>query len=641
MQDHDLGRGGLLRRAVRRRVRHLRLGRLIATGAIALLLGYGGCAPARAADPQPYKFGIAKTGNAALDAALKQSAYLETLKKSAPVDPFALVARANEDVSRLQTTMQSFGYYQARVNILIARRPLSDPGLLVWLDQVPKGQSVYVYADIDPGTLYRLRRISIDGAVPKDAVSKMKLEQGQPAVAADVVAGATRLVTALQEEGYALAKVDSPVAFADDNAHALDLTFKVDMGPKTDIGAITISGLHDVDEDVVRRAISVHTGDLYRPSKIEDARNSLLSLGVFSGVEVHAADRLDPQGRVPINYDVSERPGHAVSFTAAYSTDLGFSGGVTWSDRNLFGGAEQLNLSAAINGVGGTASSTLGYNATAQFIKPQFLAHDQALEFDLGGIKQKLDAYDQTAETVAALLRRKFSTLWSGSVGLSVEQDDITQEKVARTYQLVSVPFSVNYDSTELSGLLQDPTHGARAAVSLTPTQSFGHRSSPFLAMQVGGAAYFDLADFGIEKPTEGVFATRATIASIVGAGQFDLPPDRRLYAGGSATVRGYRFQSIGPLFPDQKPIGGTAMDAGTIEFRQHLFGDFAAAAFIDAGQDSATGVPFSGPLRVGAGAGVRYYTPVGPVRVDFALPLTRIRASDAFEIYIGLGQAF
>jgi translocation and assembly module TamA len=590
---------------------------------LALFLGASAFAPARGADPQPYKVGFAKTGNDALQAALKQSSYLETLKKRQPVDPFALVARANEDVARVQTTMQSFGYYQARVNILIARRPLNDPELLAWLDKVPKGQSVYVYVDIEPGPLYRLRRISIDGQVSKNALSKMKLEAGQPAIAADVVAGATRLVTALQEEGYALAKVDQPIAFADDSAHVLDLTFKVATGPKADIGAIAITGLHDVDENVVRKAISVHTGDLYRPSKIEDARKSVLALGVFSGADVHAAESLDAQGRVPITYEVSERPRHAVTFNAAYSTDLGFSAGATWSDRNLFGEAEQLNLSASINGVGGTASSTLGYNATAQFLKPQFLAHDQTLEVDIG------------------LLRRKFSTLWSGSAGLSFEHDNITQELVRRTYELVSVPITVTYDSTGLSGILQDATHGARAAVSLTPTQSFGHRSATFLALQLGGAAYLDLATLGIEAPTEGVLATRATIASIVGAGQFELPPDRRLYAGGSATVRGYRYQSIGPLFPDNKPIGGTAMDAGTIEFRQHLFGDFGAAAFIDAGQDDATGVPFSGPLRVGAGAGVRYYTPIGPVRVDFALPLTRIRASDPFEIYIGLGQAF
>jgi len=344
---------------------------------------------------------------------------------------------------------------------------------------------------------------------------------------------------------------------------------------------------------------------------------------------------------VPLVFNVTERERHSVSLTAAYSTDLGFSAGVTWSDRNLLGAAEQLNLSAAINGVGGTAASTLGYNLTAQFLKPEFIERDQTLEIDAGGIKQKLDAYDQTAETVAVLVRRKFSTLWSGSVGLSASDDEITQELVTRTYLLVSLPFTVDYDSTGTDGILQEATHGARAAFSITPTEALGHHSSTSVTLQAGGSTYFDLAHFGIEKPTDGVFAFRATIASVLGATQFDLPPDRRLYAGGSATVRGFKYQSVGPLFPDGNPIGGMSLDAGTIEFRQHLFDDFGAAAFIDAGQVSASSAPFTGTVRVGAGLGVRYYTPIGPVRVDVALPLTQVPHGDKFEIYIGLGQAF
>ena len=597
--------------------------------------------PLSAADPQHYALEIGKTGNDDLDKALKQSAYLETLRKQTDVDPFALVARANEDVPRLETTLQSFGYFRGKVSIKIFGHDLSDPNLLTALEAVPNGRSVGVLVYVNKGPLYHLRRVVVDGAVPDDARAKLKLPAGQPAVSADVLAGGTRLLTALQEDGYALAKVDPPIAYADDGAAALDVTFKADAGPKTDIGAVRITGLKTVDEAVVRTAFRVKPGDLYRPSKIEEGRKSVLALGTFSGVEVHAATALDPEGRIPLELEITERPHHAVSLNAAYSTDLGASAGGTWTDRDLFGGAEQLNLAASINGVGGTAVSTLGYNLTAQLQKPEFFAPDQTLEFDLGAVKQKLIAYDQTAQTGAILVKRKFSALWSGSAGLSLTHDDVTQEHVARTYELLSLPLNVTYDSTGLTGLLQEPTHGGRASLSFTPTQSFGHRTRTFLTTQLAGSAYIDLSWLDLEKPGSGVLAFRATIAEIAGAGVFDVPPDRRLYAGGSATVRGYRYQSIGPLFPDQKPMGGTAMDAGTIEFRQHLFGDFAAAAFIDGGQANAAGVPFEGTLRVGVGGGLRYYTPIGPVRVDVAFPLTRLRASDPFEVYIGLGQAF
>jgi translocation and assembly module TamA len=143
------------------------------------------------------------------------------------------------------------------------------------------------------------------------------------------------------------------------------------------------------------------------------------------------------------------------------------------------------------------------------------------------------------------------------------------------------------------------------------------------------------------------VLAVRALAGLAAGATQFSLPPDQRFYAGGSGTIRGYRYQSVGPTFPDGNPIGGTAINAGTIEFRQRIGLNLGAAVFVDAGNVSRNLNPLNGNLRVGAGAGVRYYTALGPLRVDLAFPLQRRtgsggqRADDAFEVYIGLGQAF
>jgi translocation and assembly module TamA len=140
----------------------------------------------------------------------------------------------------------------------------------------------------------------------------------------------------------------------------------------------------------------------------------------------------------------------------------------------------------------------------------------------------------------------------------------------------------------------------------------------------------------------------RALAGLAGGASQFSLPPDQRFYAGGSGTIRGYRYQSVGPPFPrDGNPIGGTAINAGTIEFRQRVGPVLGFATFVDAGNVSRNLDPLNGALKVGVGAGVRYYTALGPLRVDLAFPLQRskgpgvVNPDDAFEVYIGLGQAF
>jgi translocation and assembly module TamA len=600
-----------------------------------LVLLVAGVGAARAADPQPYKVAIQGTGFGDMDGVLRSSSQLASLQDKVPVPPFALVQRAQSDVARFQTALDSFGYYLNGVTIKIAGHELSDPELPEILDAAPGNPPVTVDVAIDKGPLFHIGSIAFDGTVPASERDAVRIRSGDPAIANAVLDAQAQLLAALQEDGYALATVEAPIAFADNEQHTVNLTYQVITGPRVVIGRIVFSGLKDVHEDFVRKVLTVKPGDRYRPSRIEDARQAVAGLGVFSGVTVHAATKLDEDGRIALTFDVQERPQHAVSLTGTYSTDLGISLGATWSHRNLFGNAEQLNLSAAGTGLG-TSTSGLGYNLGAQFIRPQFRRPDQVLEFDILGVRQQLDAYDQTAESVAVYLRRKFSALWSGSVGAMLQYDQVAQEKTNRLYQLIALPLTVNYNSTGLSDLLRDPVSGARASVAVTPTQSFGANNLTFLVLQASGSAYFDLGE-----PGRSVLALRALAGSIMGGSNLELPPDQRLYAGGSATVRGFAYQSIGPQFPDRKPVGAKSVDAATIEFRQRILEDYGVAAFVDAGQASAAGTPFSGAVRVGAGIGARYYTPLGAVRGDIAVPLNRVPGGDAFELYIGLGQAF
>ena len=380
----------------------------------------------------------------------------------------------------------------------------------------------------------------------------------------------------------------------------------------------------------------IHPGEQFSPQAIEKARADLASIGVFSSVRATTSDKLDAEGRIPVEFVVVERPAHAVSFGAAYSTDLGANLTTSWSDRNLFGNAEQLNLSAAVQG-GGTAQRGPAYDVNAQFIKPDFLDRNQSLQADLGAVRQNLLAYDQNAVSADVLLKRTFLTHWSGSIGISGEAERIAQEGVTRNYTLIGLPIAVKYDSTNS---LLDPTAGLRAAATATPTHSFGGSNATFVLMQLSGSTYLDMSSLW-NNPGRSVIALRGLAGTAEGASQFELPPDQRFYAGGSGTVRGYKYQSIGPLFADGNPQGGTSIVAGSVELRQRILSDYGFAAFLDGGQVSASGSPFVDGLKFGAGIGARYYTSFGPIRLDVAVPLTRIHNGGTFEIYLGIGQAF
>jgi translocation and assembly module TamA len=602
--------------------------------AAALLVPVAMAIPGRsqAADPQPYAVTLNPTGDEALDAALQGSATLLSLQKSAPVGGFALTERARQDTARFQTALRSFGYYKASVSLTIAGHPLDDPTLPTTIDDAPTDPPIAVVAAFDLGPRFRLGQVTISGQAPPDVPGHLNLASGQPAMSADVLAAQGRLLAALRDDGYPLAKVPVPVAILHPDQSLLDVEFQPDAGPKADIGPISLSGLKDMNESFVRRRLLLHQGELYNPQAIEKARQDLASIGPFASVRADPATALDPNGQLPITFDLTERPLHAVDATIAYSTDLGVNFTTAWHDRNLFGNAEQLNLTAAAQ-LGGDALIRPGYQIGAQFLKPDFLTRDQTLEIDLNAVKQSLQAYDQTALLEKIALNRKLSPHWTASVGLSGEQEEIVQEDVTRHYNLVGLPLSLRYDST--TNLL-DPTSGIRAAVTATPTYSLGSSNATFVIMQLSGSTYIDVFNDG-----RSVLAFRGLVGEASGVGVFGLPPDQRFYAGGSATVRGYRYQTLGPQFPDQRPTGGTAISTGTVEFRQRILGNYGIVGFIDAGQVRSTGAPFGSAWHEGAGIGARYYTPIGPIRLDVAMPLTKIPGGDSFEIYIGIGQAF
>src|SRR5271165_465580 len=354
----------------------------------ALLLVPGGVF---GADPQPYTVTLRPTGDAALDQALHDASQLEALREKAPVGPFALVIRARDDAGRFQTVLDSFGYYASKVAVTVDGRQLDESDVPDLLRQAPADPPVLVVASFDPGPLFHLGRLTIEGDAPPAARDQLGLKPGAPAVAADVLGAQQRLLAAIREAGHPLAKVDLPPVNLRPAEHLLDVDFRATEGPYAEIGAIRITGLKTVNEDFIRRRLLLHSGQRFSPVQLQAAREDLANIGVFSVVRVEPGEHVDPDGTIPILIEVTERPLHAVDVGAAYSTDLGVTATAGWHDRNLFGNAERLNITGSIQ-LGGNDVQRPGYNLGIQFIKPDFLARDQSLEVNLGAVDQSLDA---------------------------------------------------------------------------------------------------------------------------------------------------------------------------------------------------------------------------------------------------------
>ena len=277
-----------------------------------------------AANPQPYKVDWVSSGDKAIDSTMKLTSQLETLQKTAQVDPFGLIARARGDVTRLQTVLQSFGYYDGAITITINGMGLDNRALADAVAALPKKTDAHVKVNPTLGPLFHIGRIDIKGALPSGMREKMDLSPGAPSVASEVLAAGGNLQAALQDAGYAFATVDKPVAYEVPAQHVLNLIFPVTTGPRVSIGAIGIKGLKEVHESLLRRRLLVRTGELYDAAAIEKARQDLLSLGLFSTVRVKLGGA-DQEQRVPITFVVQEAKKYTIGVSAAYSSDLGGS----------------------------------------------------------------------------------------------------------------------------------------------------------------------------------------------------------------------------------------------------------------------------------------------------------------------------
>ncbi|PEN28983.1 hypothetical protein CRM93_01355 [Acetobacter fabarum] len=628
--------------------------RLLAGAALWSVLTCG----ARAADPQPYVTNLDPTGQSDLDTALKASSDLLSLQSTRAVGPFALAGRVRNEYDRLRGALESCGYYDGTVHIMLrnGKQGIAMDGmsnaLASWIGTVPEHDKVDITVKVDKGPLFHLGSVklveSATGVAPQLTPEQQKafgLHTGQPAIAADVLAAGGRLMDALRESGHALAQVDKPMAYLRPGTKTVDIVYPVVPGPILDIGRINLEGLKRVHQSFVRRRLTVHEGELYQPSRIEAARQDLTTLGVFSNVTVRDASNKAVNGTMPLDFSFQEGKRHSIGAELGYSTDLGARVGAMWTHNNLLGNAERLRLTALITGLGGSAQQGLGYDVYADFFKPDFLESKQNLNARIEGLRQLFWSYRQTALLLRGGITRPLAKNWNGNFGLAAEQERIEQFGVSRSYTILSAPLSGMYDNTGVGNPIEPATHGVRASINVTPSVSLGSKgagTSFFTIMNATASTYVDLHKLGISRPGRSILAFRGTIGSIQGAGTWDIPPDQRMYAGGSATVRGYRWQGVGPQYGHTKyAIGGTSLDAGTVEYRQRLFKSFGLAAFADAGQVGSNSMPFTGTLRVGAGGGVRYYTPIGPVRLDVAVPLNRAPRGDSWDLYIGLGETF
>lgn len=563
-----------------------------------------------------------------MDAALRRQierAIGET--ENAPSNRFEARRRARAGVEAAQALLRSEGYYQATLE-----------------DIVEGEENPVAIVNVTPGQRFLLTEPTVQWIAPEPepdvaqaAVADIQLEAGEPGRAVDVIAAEGRIVAGLTRRGYADAVAEPRRVVVDHADFSVQPNYRIASGELVRLDGVRLRTRGPTNPEWVAGLAPWEEGDRYDPEDVAELERRLLETGVYDGVGValSPAEQKTPEGLRPVLVNLLDRPRRILEAGATFSTAEGSGVDFIWTRYNRFGRADTLRYEARLADI----NSRIG----ADLSLPHWRRPGRTLKMSGAVVNEDTDAYRRIAATAAVDLQQRLgkTSYFSYGLGLDAGQyaerrfDPVTQAPVRFDRNLVILTGRGSAYMDRSDDPL-DPRRGYRLTVSAQPTAVTGGDNVFFLRAEGQATAYLPLQDGG-----RTVLAGRARLGSIVGGEELTVPSDRLFYSGGGGSVRGYSYQGINPRLPDNTPRGGLSLFETSIEVRRDIGRNFGAVVFLDAGAIGFQETPNFNNLRYGAGFGVRYRLPFGPVRADVAFPLDKREGDSDFQLYISIGQAF
>lgn len=566
-----------------------------------------------------YELDFEGSADSAIISLLRSSSQLERLQSKPPASLPALERRIEKDIEAFDKALRSEGYYANNLSSRI--KPDGDTQLIVIM--------------VETGPIFRLETYKVEFQVPTGetapaAISPTELgiEPGAAARSEDIVAAQRQAVRLLGTRGFPRAEVSDQKAVVDHATMTMSVVLMIDTGPAARFGALSFSGLTGVEEDYLRRLARWPLGEVFDRTKLATLRRDLSGTGLFDSVKVSEADTVGADGQLPVVAEVKERERRSLGAGVDYSSSEGAGTRFFWEHRNIFGEAERLR--------GDLVIAELRQELSGSFIKPDIWQLDQDLRANAGIRHEDTEAFEEQTIEGFLGLERKWRDNWTVGAGTSFEYSIIDDQEGEDTFALIGLPLTARYDNSDD---LLDPTTGFRIGTSLTPYVGVITESTNFLRGEVNASTYYSVLE-----EDRLILAARGTLGSIAGEETDDIPATKRFYAGGGGSVRGYEFRTLGPLDENDDPLGGRSIVEVGFEARVKVTDEIGIVPFVEGGNVFDDEVPdFSEELQWAAGLGFRYYTAVGPLRLDVAVPVNPRDddIDDAFQFYISLGQAF
>lgn len=466
------------------------------------------------------------------------------------------------------------------------------------------------------------------------------IEFSSPVSPADTASYRSTILSSYANHGYLRADVSIELKpFISDSSDYRDIQLTISRGSRCYLGGISVTGHEKVREEVILREFDLSPGDSLNMKVIREGLSAVYSLRLFSNVQIDYNGLTEGRDTIDVAVNVTEQDYIEIEVASGYISPEAVFGSVFWRQPNIMGNNQMLKLGGTYTRYIASDNSGNEFEPQIVYEEPWFLSTRWTSQLKLDYYYLQRDYQEERSYGGEIGFSRKFMDIWRFTTGYRIER---------LRYR------TTEEDSTEV---VQDWTNTARISTGLTrdtrmplinPVRGNWFKIAGSVSGGIAGGNidfYTVDGEYRLFLPLTGKFVLAGRAAGSVSlgyAGNTSVPPNDRLYLGGGTTVRGYDFQTLGPEDSEGNPLGGNVLVLGNAEARLTVLGNLGAVLFCDAGgiwtelQEISTGT-----AGFGIGAGIRYNTLIGPIRLDYGFAPTWENSLKRGKVYFAIGQAF
>jgi len=495
--------------------------------------------------------------------------------------------------------------------------------------------SMDIVIEIEEGQQFRVGEVDVAGDLiePREKLlGLIKLEPGDVFSRKRLREDVFAVHDLYADRGYAYVNV-SPLTRLDLETGKVNLKFEIEKGIQVSIDKIRITGNTKTRDKVIRREMKLVEGDLYSSTRLKESRRRVNNLGFFEEVDVTSAKGSDEE-QMNIDVGVKEKPTGTFSVGFGYSSVDGFIGQGSVSQDNFLGRALKLNLAGSFGG----RSTTYQFGLT----NPYFLDRNLALGFDLYNTEREYVDFSKKATggdlklgfPLADNLRTFFIYRYEEKEIFDIDEDNVST--VIRDQQGLSTLSSLSASLTRnTTDYRLDPSMGSVSELSI---EYAGLGGTENFAKYIADHRHFFPWKWGT------VFSIHGQVGYIQQVGGEEIPLDERFFLGGLSTIRGFESREVGPRDPETGDfIGGEKEAFFNLEYTFPISRDLGlkGVLFFDTGNAWGENEEFFSDMRYSAGGGIRWFSPMGPLRLEWGYNLDPEEDEDPSLFEFSIGKFF